>query len=76
MSPEDPVKREWPGAETPRAAPPVRRGRLARLGRALGDILLTAGMSKGLTGDRSGSNRAASNARGQRLTGGRGLGIA
>jgi hypothetical protein len=44
-------------------APGQRRaGRWARLGRALGDIFLTAGMSKGLLGDRSeGDSRPATN---------------
>lgn len=59
----DTPEHHLPDEEATRVAPAVKRGRLARIGRALGDAFLTAGMSRGMTGDRSAEGyRAISNA--------------
>lgn len=54
---------EWPDEEPTHVAPVAPRGRLARIGRALGDLFLTAGMSRGMTGQRADETiKASSNA--------------
>ncbi len=59
----NPPQHPWPHEEPTRVAPVVKRGRLARIGRALGDAFLTAGMSRGMTGDRTAEgHKAISNA--------------
>jgi len=64
MKPDDAGAHHWPEEEpdaphTERA----KRGKLARLGRALGDSALTVGMSQGLVGGVAGDgNRAMNNA--------------
>lgn len=63
MANHDTPQHPWPDDEPTRVAPAVKRGRLARIGRALGDAFLTAGMSRGMTGDRSAEgDKAISNA--------------
>jgi hypothetical protein len=58
----DPNGRVWPEEPMPRIPIAVKRGRFARVVRVLGDTFLTAGVSRGLTGDLSvGDSRAASN---------------
>lgn len=62
MNPDQP-QHEWPEEEPIPVAPVLPRGRLARIGRALGDAFLTAGMSRGMTGDRTAEGyKAISNA--------------
>jgi hypothetical protein len=52
----------WPEEELPAPAPTPKTGWLARIGRALGDVFLTAGMARGLASPRGGGEeRAISN---------------
>jgi hypothetical protein len=49
MTKGEPVHR-WPEEEAVRKPAPPKSGRLARLGRVLGDTFLTAGLARGMTG--------------------------
>jgi hypothetical protein len=64
MDEEESAEHHWPEQE-PDAAPKqtAKQGRLARLGRAIGETSLTIGMGQGLVGGKAGDgNRALNNA--------------
>lgn len=62
MTIPDAPRHRWPEADPISSLPTAKQGRLVRFGRALADIFLTIGLSKGLSGERGGdANRAATN---------------